>query len=176
MEPDVRDEEILPAQVVAERFDDFYTREYRRMVGLALALTGDSRVAEDLAQDAFIAAHRKWSEVGSYDKPAAWVRRVITNRSRSLARRARVETRALLRLASTASTVTAPSESTEEFWHAVRALPRQQATCVTLRYLEDLDVAEIAADLGCAESTVRVHLHRGRLALAQRLRLEEETS
>ena len=48
-----------------------------------------------------------------------------------------------------------------EFWHAVRRLPKRQAQAVALHYLEDASVAEIAAIMGCAENTVKVHLHRG---------------
>lgn len=63
---------------------------------------------------------------------------------------------------------------TDTFWRAVRALPQQQARCVVLRYVEDLDTAGIAAVLGCAEPTVRVHLHRARLTLAVTLGLEAD--
>jgi len=60
-----------------------------------------------------------------------------------------------------------------EFWREVRRLPRRQAQAVALFYLEETSVAEIAEVLGCAESTVKVHLHRGRQALAKRLHAEE---
>ncbi len=40
---------------------------------------------------------------------------------------------------------------------------------MVLHYLEDRSVAEIAEVLDTAESTVKVHLHRGRKALAERL-------
>jgi len=42
-----------------------------------------------------------------------------------------------------------------------------------LHYLADASVAEIATIMDCAESTVKVHLHRGRQALAARLGAEE---
>jgi DNA-directed RNA polymerase specialized sigma24 family protein len=42
---------------------------------------------------------------------------------------------------------------------------------LTLYYLGDCSVGEIAVTLGCAEGTVRATLHKGRLALAQRLGL-----
>jgi RNA polymerase sigma-70 factor (ECF subfamily) len=61
----------------------------------------------------------------------------------------------------------------DEFWSAVRGLPARQAQAVALHYLEDRSVADIAAVLGCAEATVKVHLHRGRLALARTLGLTE---
>jgi RNA polymerase sigma-70 factor (ECF subfamily) len=56
----------------------------------------------------------------------------------------------------------------------VRSLPRRQAQAVALHYLEDLPVAEIARVLGCAEGTVKAHLHHGREALGRRLALFEE--
>ncbi len=55
------------------------------------------------------------------------------------------------------------------FWDAVRRLPRRQAQCVALHYLEDRSVADIARVLGIGEATVRVHLHRGRSTLAAAL-------
>jgi RNA polymerase sigma factor (sigma-70 family) len=61
------------------------------------------------------------------------------------------------------------------FWAAVRALPVQQRACVTLHYLEDRSTAEIAEILDCRPSTVKVHLHRGRNALARRLHALDTT-
>jgi RNA polymerase sigma-70 factor (ECF subfamily) len=54
----------------------------------------------------------------------------------------------------------------------VRALPKRQSQAIALHYLEDLPVAEIAEILECAESTVKVHLHKGRKRLADRLDLD----
>jgi RNA polymerase sigma-70 factor (ECF subfamily) len=65
-------------------------------------------------------------------------------------------------------TVDLPSTD-HEFWDAVRALPARQAQAIALHYLEDRPVAEIAEILGCAPATVKVHLHRGRRALADTL-------
>ena len=57
----------------------------------------------------------------------------------------------------------------EAFWEAVRHLPRRQAQCVALRYVEDRPVAEIAAVLDIAEATVRGYLHEARATLAASL-------
>ena len=58
------------------------------------------------------------------------------------------------------------------FWRAVRRLPRRQAQAVALHYLEDRSLLDVAKVLGCAEGTVKTHLHRARLALADDLGCE----
>ena len=52
----------VPSEVAkAESFETFYQREYRPVVGLVVALGGDTSSAEDVAQEAFLAAKRRWS-------------------------------------------------------------------------------------------------------------------
>jgi RNA polymerase sigma-70 factor, ECF subfamily len=151
-------------------FEEFYVREYAAVVGLAFALSGSRSGAEDLAQDAFLAAHRGWSRIAAYDKPDAWVRHVVANLAVSTFRRRTAEAKALARL-TFGSRVTIPelSEDDAAFWSAVRSLPRRQSQVIALHYLEDRSVLEVAAILGIAEGTVKKHLHDGRSALARRL-------
>jgi RNA polymerase sigma-70 factor (ECF subfamily) len=157
--------------VASERdFDEFFRSEYRRVVGLAAVLCGRSGVAEELAQDAFVSAYRHWARVAQYDDPGAWVRRVVVNLATSALRRRTREARALTRLALRRDNEhMARLDVDDDFWRAVRALPKRQAQCVALRYLEDRTDDEIAAVLGIAPTTVRVHLHAARSALAVRL-------
>jgi RNA polymerase sigma-70 factor (ECF subfamily) len=159
----------------SETFEDFYVREFPAVVGLAYALSGSRSGAEDLAQEAFLAAHRGWDRVGRYDQPGVWVRRVVANLSVSVFRRRVVETKALARMA-LGQRPALPELSAEdaEFWEAVRSLPRRQAQVIALHYLDDLPVAEVARVLGTAEGTVKKHLYEGRRALARRLELEED--
>jgi RNA polymerase sigma factor (sigma-70 family) len=124
---------------------------------------------------AFLRAHRDWPRVGGYRYPGAWVRRVAVNLATSAVRRRLIEARALGRLWARQEPALAelPASGTD-FWRAVRSLPRRQVQAVALHYLEDLPVAEIARVLGCAEGTVKAHLHHGREALGRRLALFEE--
>jgi RNA polymerase sigma-70 factor (ECF subfamily) len=152
-------------------FEALYRSDFVAVAALAYALSGSRVGAEELAQDAFLAAHRRWSRISAYDDPGAWVRRVVVNRSVSALRRRGAEARALARLAGQRRPQPEPlAEDDEAFWRAVRALPRRQAQAMTLHYLEDRPVEVVAAILGCAPATVRVHLHRGRRALATTLR------
>lgn len=157
-------------------FADFYAAEVRAVVGLAIALTGDVGVGEEVAQEAFTRAYRDWDRVGAYDDPGAWVRRVVANLSVSRWRRRRSERRATARLAARTPQVAAPNEPLDHaFWAAVRSLPRDQALAVGLFYVEDRSVADIAACMQRPENTVKSLLHRARARLADLLETEEPT-
>ncbi|HEX2047201.1 MAG TPA: sigma-70 family RNA polymerase sigma factor [Acidimicrobiales bacterium] len=160
------------ARPVPTAFEALYRREFPAVVALAYVLSGSRHAAEELAQDAFLAAHRRWDDVCEYDDPAAWVRRVCANRSVSLIRRRMSEARAMTRLAGRRALPDELPPDASTFWRAVRRLPARQAQVVALRYLEDMAVADIAAVLGCAEGTVKAHLHRARRSLAAELECE----
>ena len=160
-------------QEPSQAFEDFYSQEYSAVVGLAYALSGSRSGAEDLAQEAFLAAHRNWHRIGRYDQPGAWVRRVVANLSVSAFRRRVAEARALARAALGEGTVLPDLGAGDpEFWSAIRALPRRQAQVIALFYLEDRSIAEVAEILDMTAGTVKRHLHNGRLTLAGRLHEE----
>jgi RNA polymerase sigma-70 factor, ECF subfamily len=155
-------------------FDAFYQEHYSGLVQLAFVLSGSRYGAEDIAQDALVAAWKKWGEL---EQPLAWTRRVVANLAVSAIRRRMAEGRAMLRLAAgRGEPIAGLPEPDTQFWAAVRALPTRQRQMVALYYLGDCSVSEIALTLGCAEGTVRATLHKGRLRLAKRLGLgvEEE--
>jgi RNA polymerase sigma-70 factor (ECF subfamily) len=154
-------------------FDDFYRREYRALLQLAWSLTGGRHAGEDLVQEVMLTVQRRWPVVRTYESPGGFARRVLLNSATSAARRRAAERRALGRLRSLRVPPMDEPPPEDELWSALRALPARQAQVVALHYVEDLAVAEIASVLGIAEGSVKVHLHRGRLALAKTLRPED---
>ena len=60
-------------------FASFYASSYRRLLGQLFAMTGDLAEAENVLQEAYARAFVRWSRVGAYDLPEAWVRRVAIN-------------------------------------------------------------------------------------------------
>lgn len=152
-----------------QSFDSFYRAEYGAIVRLAYALTGRRDVAEELAQDAFLACHRRWETVSRYDSPGAWMRRVVANRCVSSRRRHATELRLLARLSRERPRTPELSERSEQLWSIVRGLPKRQAQTVALAFVDDLTVAAIADTLGIGEESVRTHLRRGRAAVAAKL-------
>ncbi len=154
-----------------------YREHYVRLVRLAYTLTGRRHVAEELVQDAFIQADRKWATVRHYDDPVGWVRRVVVNRCTDTHRRTGSERRALMRVLTTdrldrreLSDVASRAEPDSELWVAVRSLPDQQSAVIALVYVEGLDVVEAAATLGISDHTARTHLARAKAKLAGQLK------
>jgi RNA polymerase sigma-70 factor (ECF subfamily) len=147
-------------------FDELYRREYRPLVALAYGLSGSRAAAEEIVQDAFLAAHKRWRQFKEYDAPSMWLRRVVANRSVSTVRRRVAEAKALTRVGTWATRPQTLPEQHDELWRAVRRLPDQQAKAMVLRYVDDRTVAETAEILGCTEGTVKTHLHRARRSLA----------
>jgi RNA polymerase sigma-70 factor (ECF subfamily) len=165
----------LEVERLPERFEDFYVKEYSTVVGLAYALSGSRSGAEDLAQEAFLAAYSNWHRIAGYEQPGAWVRRVVANRSVSSFRRRRAEVKAIA-LAALGQPTDLPDlgAADPDFWKAVRSLPRRQCQVITLFYLEDLPITDVANILEMSPGTVKRHLHNGRLALGRRLAIDDE--
>lgn len=124
------------------------------------ALTGDTRVVEDIAQDALLIARHRWSDIRSYDKPEAWVLKVAIRLMRRWQQRHQHETP----LASVPDVVV-DAHDVEAVHSAVRQLSPRHRETVALHHLLGYSVNEIAAVLVVSESTVRTHLTRGRAEL-----------
>jgi RNA polymerase sigma-70 factor (sigma-E family) len=150
-------------------FLDFFADEFWSLRRVGFLLTGDWGEAEELAQEAMARTFAAWSRVRGYDRPAAFARRVLLNRHRSLLRRTIVEGRHLL--------AHRPNERHEPafrgddlvLWQALRRLPARQRTALVLRYYLDLPEAEVARQLGVPVGTVKSLVHRGLHRLRERL-------
>ena len=78
-------------------FEEIYRARYRHVYQLVWVLAGES-AADELTQEAFVIAHRRWDEVKGLNEPLAWVKRVARNLSVSRFRRITAGARALVRL------------------------------------------------------------------------------
>ena len=158
----------IVSQTTDAEFRRFYHTEWHSVLGLAVVLCGDRNDAEDLAQEGFAAAYRDWHRIGLYDRPGAFVRRVVANKAVSRTRRILREGRALKRLAGRGREPGLPPEL-DESWALVRRLPARQAQVVALMYLEDRSLSEVALMLGISTETAKTHLSRARRALARHI-------
>jgi RNA polymerase sigma factor (sigma-70 family) len=138
------------------------------LVRYAFVLCGDQSRAEDLVQTAIT---RTFSRRGALDDPEAYVRRAILTGYLDEERRSGLFGRRRGLVATPASYETAPEvEQRHDVMAALAVLSPQQRACVTLRYLCDQTVDEVASALDCSTGNVKRHLHdalvRLRVAMA----------
>src|SRR5213596_3423933 len=74
-------------QKVAETIDAVWRIESARLIAGLAHIVGDIGVAEDLAQDALVAALEQWPESGVPDNPGAWLMATAKHRAIDLLRR-----------------------------------------------------------------------------------------
>lgn len=146
-------------------YEWFFRDEFPRVVRTVYLVVHDRQTAEDIAQDAFARLLVHWPKVSRYEQPDAWVRRVAIRMA------VRANRRAWMRTKLEAQTDGPAQQRPEDvdLLHAIAELPSAQRAAVVLFYYEDQPTAQIAEILGCSESTARVHLHKARRRLAQKL-------
>lgn len=161
---------------------DLFHREGASLVRLARLFVDDRDAAEDIVQEAFLRLARHAGRIDAVERAPAYLRSIVLNLARDLNRRGLVS----LRHQSAAGRerdvgddvgdVLARSEEHRRVLEQVRELPRRQRDCVTLRYLEERSIEEIAATLGISANSVKTHLRRGMESLAHALNAERERS
>jgi len=148
-----------------------------RVFGVALRMLGNRAEAEDVAQEAFVRAHRALGEFRGDAKLSTWLyaitSRLCLNRLASGERRmARQGEDALLRLSDAGPSPDAALERREletALGRAIAELPEDRRIVVVLRDLEGLSYEEIAQVLELELGTVRSRLHRARAELKEKL-------
>ena len=155
----------------------FVRRFQRRVYGVSLAVLGDHRLAEDVAQQAF---ERAWRHVGTYDarrgSVGGWLMTITRNLAIDVVRVRQptpVDPDELLLRVSTSSE--GPERSVlaglaaDELRHALAGLPREQARAVVMAGIAGLSASQIAEregiPLGTAKTRIRSAMRRLRAAL-----------
>ncbi len=151
-------------------FEDAFRAEYPGIVRVVAPIVGSVADAEAVTQDAFVKAFTRWRRIGGYDRPGAWVQRVAIRDAVRFAQRHRRRLPDPPRHRDAADGVALRLDLDQ----ALRALPPRQRASVVLHRLADWPVRDVADVLGCAEATVRVHLHRAKAALATSLAPDPE--
>ncbi len=152
-------------------FGAFYARTYPRAYRVAFALLGDAGIAEDVTQDAYLAAYRERAHYRGTGPPEAWLHRIVVNTARSALRRQRV--RFILpidpRAPEPAAIAADPDFGGDELTDALLRLDLRSRSAVILRYYLDLDYAAIGSFLGTSPDNVGVILSRALARLQSQL-------
>ena len=164
------------AEQLAERdFASVVATHRAQIFRFLLASTRDVDLAETLTQDCFLKAHRNWSSFRGESSAMTWLMRIAINLQKDNWRNRRLQfwrqTRAnAVDLDEASDWLPSGERSAEQqmlareqvakVWNAVDNLSERQRTVFLLRFVEELELREIANATGLSEGTVKAHLSR----------------
>lgn len=147
---------------MADDVAQFLTGHQLRLSRLALVLSGDHHLAQDLVQDTMVKIVRKWDVVRRSDDPTGYTAQMMINQWRDSARsfarrRAREGLATIERSERSDDDADDVAELLDQITlrQAMALLTEKQRLVLYLRFFEDRPVAEAARLLGCAEGTVK---------------------
>ena len=147
----------------AEAVEALFRHHWPRAHGAAYLIVQDASAAEDIAQEAFLAAVRALDRFDRSRPFGPWLHRIVVNRaldwlrSRSLRREVSGEGSPEPRAADEAQT----AELGPSVLRALAALPPDRRAVIVLRHLLEYSPGEIAALLDLPRGTVNSRLRRG---------------
>jgi RNA polymerase sigma-70 factor (ECF subfamily) len=168
-----RDEELVQAFQAGDEaaFGVLVERHMKPTYALAYRLTGSHHDADDLAQEAFIRAHRGLGGFRGEARFATWLARIVINLSRNPRRRH-------LPLDNVPETAEdgpgaeaqlATEESRRQVRRAVAGLPEKQRQTLILKVFAGLRYRDIAQLLGTTTGTAKANVFHALRNLAGKL-------
>jgi RNA polymerase sigma-70 factor (ECF subfamily) len=160
-----------------------FMRTYQNMVfSTAARLSGNDAQAEDIAQEVFLRAHRRFDELRDNPRAPGWLKTVATNLTFTHLTRYRKRWVFFSQLQGNEDSDDDPSldfaddesvvenvredERQEYVEAALRELPEHQRVPLVLFHFEELPYEEIAQKLRVSLPKVKTDIHRARAALA----------
>jgi RNA polymerase sigma-70 factor (sigma-E family) len=160
-------------------FREFVVATQPRLLAFAELVTADRGRAEDLLQEAYLAAFAAWPRIHD-QAPDAYVRRCIVNGRISWWRRRSSHERPTDQTAALSHAVTSDETHTVDdrlqLLAALRRLTTRERTVVALRFFVGLTESEIAAEVGIAPGTVKSTAARAVAKLREDVLLREGVS
>ena len=157
------------AETVYAGFAPWYPTAHAEVLSTVALWCGSLDAAREATDEAFVRALDRWARVSTMASPVGWTVSVAINVARRKGRRRAMEAALLRRIPDPAAL---PPPAGEVF-DAVAQLPPRQRTIVLLRYITDLQQADIAGLLGISRSVVSTALTDAHRRLASIL-VEDE--
>lgn len=140
------------------------------MYNTALRITNNSSDAEDVLQDAFLAAFTELNRFAHRASFGAWLRQIVVHKSIACLKRRRISFAELTDENGSIPEEDSPNETeialtVEKIKQSLQQLPDGYRTVLTLHLLEGYDYDEVAEILGLTASTIRTQFMRGKQKL-----------
>jgi RNA polymerase sigma-70 factor (ECF subfamily) len=158
---------LLQERRYSDALEQLLNRYETKVFRMAVAFLRDPARAEEVTQEIFL---KLWQALPDYNGSASlgtWLYSIARNTCLSAARSDTYrKTLALDEFREPAARPPAAIGDLE-LAQCIGRLPEIQRTVITLFYLQEKSVAEVALLLGVPEGTVKSHLHRARIALGE---------
>lgn len=146
---------------------DLYESTVHDLYRFCLARTGDHGAADDATAEAFLAAARTLRQYPESTVDRAWLFVVAKRRIVDAWRVEERQVRKLERLRNEPprarhTEAIGGDERSDDVLQALQSLPPRQRAAITLRYLDECSVAEVAETLECEYQAAESLLARGR--------------
>jgi RNA polymerase sigma-70 factor (ECF subfamily) len=140
------------------------SRWQKRLWRYAYHLTGDSEAAWDVTQDSWLGIIRGISRLNDPARFRPWAYRIVTNKANDWIRKGKRSVQANAELVGHNGTLAEKErqETAGDLHSILRLLPAQCRTVLSLYYLEEFGLSEVANILRIPEGTVKSRLHRAR--------------
>jgi len=160
-------------------FSELVTRHKDYAFTIAYNILLSKEDAEEVAHDAFLKAFRNLSKFNRTAKFSTWLYRIVFNTAISAKRKVKVTKESIEKYYHFADEATSGLEEQDQKKYLTYALSQLSALdkmVLTLFYLKEHSIDEIAEIAEMNETTVKVRLHRARKRLAKELKniLKEE--
>ncbi len=158
----------------ARAFEELVRRHFRAAYSVALAVLASPADAEDVAQDAFLAAFERLDGCREPERFAGWLLQIVRNRALNALESKRVRARSADDLAAEEEQAPPAPDAglRDRLVAALQRITPPQREVVLLHDLDGWTHAEIAQALGISEVMSRQHLFQARKVM--RVELEEE--
>jgi RNA polymerase sigma-70 factor, ECF subfamily len=171
-------------EVDSEEFSQVVAKHRQQIFRFLLSSTRDVDLAETLTQDCLLKAHRNWAGFRGESSALTWLMRIAINLQKDHWRNRRLQfwrsTRTNAVDVDEASDWLPSQESTPEqqvlarervkdVWRIVEQLSGRQKTVFLLRFVEEMEIGDIAAATGLSEGTIKAHLSRATARVREQL-------
>ena len=160
---------VLRCQAGERAAMDLLVRRWHwRLYRHACLLTAEPEAANDAVQDAWLVIVRTLNRLRDPALFRSWAYRIVTNKCADWVRRTRRGRQAMRQAAAEMSATAArrsDDDEPESLRSALRQMPAQRRAMLTMLYLEDMSVREIAGALGVPAGTVKSRLYHARQEL-----------
>ena len=140
-----------------------------RLLKHAWYLTNDQEVAKDIVQDSWIAAMKGLRSLRDPSRFRAWIYKVITYKCADWSRQNQRQKKLQKEMPHTMLDHTSESDSNDDFYSVLNTLDTKYKTILSLYYLEEMSIAEVAEILKISQGTVKSRLYHARNKLKQKL-------